>query len=747
MSVENTSELVAPPAPEPVPSAPSPVPGLIARGAIVAASIVVAALITSAVVLILIVIAGAIVGAGSSTPSTGAATAGSGALVQSVLQAGVALIGATWIALAGSAFFSGVTLNVGSSIGVGSGVGIFGVPLLITAVVVVVGLVAGRLVARRGPALSLGLRFAQAAIAGGIAAIAMELIAAIGSIPASISIVSLSVSALGLPLFLGAFLITALTAFAGGAIAVAAPGVSLPRALRVGYTRIPALWRQLIVVAATGAVVWVLYTIVGGIFDEATASGGIDVRLLIGAIPLWVPTIAIWAAALGQGGGLLATGTAGALGTSQSGTGVLTAFSQGSSLALVVGQIVVAIVSAIVLSIAVPIDRRPRFGVLALQLAGVWLVLPYVFGVLAASGVGSVIGANAGGTIVVAPWTFLLAGVWGLGIDALARWVMPAWRRGAAGPAVRIRLLSIVAVVMLVAVIGGIGITSAVLTSTYSAQATAQRYLDALANRDAKAATALETGDGGGSTRVMPSAGNALKGAKVVVTAATSTETVVTASFNVGGKALTRSLTLVPDGTGPFGVTKWAVSTPMVDSVTIATGTLSGPITVGAQRFTPRQGAVQVSMYPGVYPISATGGSQNLLTFPTVLSGDGAPASFGPSRMPKLTDTVGAAVRSDLDTCAKSTDAQPAGCPFGAYLYGTVKDISWKITTYPTVAVSTDGSSFSTTECGAATASYEYQYFSGDPFATDTAEDSCFDVSGTVAVSDGAVRLTYDSSY
>jgi hypothetical protein len=63
-------------------------------------------------------------------------------------------------------------------------------------------------------------------------------------------------------------------------------------------------------------------------------------------------------------------------------------------------------------------------------------------------------------------------------------------------------------------------------------------------------------------------------------------------------------------------------------------------------------------------------------------------------------DDIRAQVRAGLDKCAASSEARPAGCPFGLDIPGTAATVQWAIVTYPVVQAMPGSQLFTTAAVG-----------------------------------------------
>lgn len=156
---------------------------------------------------------------------------------------------------------------------------------------------------------------------------------------------------------------------------------------------------------------------------------------------------------------------------------------------------------------------------------------------------------------------------------------------------------------------------------------------------------------------------------------------------------------------------------------------------VGLPQFSEPQTIVAL---PGVYVLA---GQRNALSEtpqqPIVaIMGAENTVYVTPTVLPEAQARADAAIRKYLDGCAAQTVAAPRGCPF-SYYGGTVQQISWKITEYPTFQIELADSTtarVSTPYEGQGTARSTGRiagYYTGSTPFQDTDE---FSVSGTLTV-------------
>ncbi|WP_371029501.1 hypothetical protein [Pseudoclavibacter sp. JSM 162008] len=196
----------------------------------------------------------------------------------------------------------------------------------------------------------------------------------------------------------------------------------------------------------------------------------------------------------------------------------------------------------------------------------------------------------------------------------------------------------------------------------------------------------------------------------------------------------------------------WRVVTPLVfesvagtshamDFTIGAVAAAPGPVETLTWEGSQPVSWVPFSAYPAIYPVSGTES-----TFYSVAS---EPVRVGPveaEHVPDrnlvytptdaLTEAVDAAVTAMIDECVLSTDAAPDGCPFDTYVYGADTPLSWQVTSYPDVSVSTTSDRFEV-EDGLASFSY-----TGSSGRTSTGS-SPIRTTGTFTVVGGTVTIEF----
>ncbi|GAA1343125.1 hypothetical protein [Arthrobacter roseus] len=432
---------------------------------------------------------------------------------------GMAFMGAFGAEL-GTNFF-GAPLELGGMLWV--------LPLFLTGLAVAALWWLGRRTERKQPTTP-----AQAWILSGTTGLALALIAMLlglvftirsGDAEMAVSINSVSVS-----LFFGALAIGTLASRAGRA---AARGFVLAR-------KYPSVMSALKVFGLH----FLAYTVVAGVivFIAAIVKGG---ALAAFSAPLWLPTAATWVYGVGH------FTTLGASTSAASDSMNVFDLPWWATLLLVLFTLALAVLASVVWALVRNNDPA------ALRRGTSWVVLPTVFligGLTMSVASAAVFDVSGGifalsGTMALAPWTFLIMGLWGGAIEASSRFVAPvliplvparvwAWLThqvsqpttvpgthiaGAGGPAAaavasdgapssaptgdgagqvtepqpmsaqakkRLRMGAIIAGAVVVLSVGATVAYNVVSTNVFGPQAQVEKYLDSL--RDGDAATAVD---------------------------------------------------------------------------------------------------------------------------------------------------------------------------------------------------------------------------------------------------------------
>ena len=281
----------------------------------------------------------------------------------------------------------------------------------------------------------------------------------------------------------------------------------------------------------------------------------------------------------------------------------------------------------------------------------------------------------------------------------------------------------------IVGVLALLGIAYAVVNSTvFSADNTAKSYLSAIASGDYDKANGISD----------PQVANGKR-------------TLLTNAASKGGKSMTDTLTVAPNGSKFLIFKNWNITTPLVKEISVYASpaitnfTVNG-VKVGAKNATASDsGTYTFKVYPGSYTVEPVTSKYLTADSTTLTTSSESSASISAEPTDALADEINAKIKDKLDTCAKSTDAQPEGCPFS--MYGSDDDyrnIAWNITEYPTVTtddLSIDSGSFYVYG-GEAKVAYEYKNYDDSWEPTDSS--TSFSISGQFTLDGDKLDITLD---
>lgn len=311
----------------------------------------------------------------------------------------------------------------------------------------------------------------------------------------------------------------------------------------------------------------------------------------------------------------------------------------------------------------------------------------------------------------------------------------------------------------IVGVLALLGIAYAVVNSTvFSADNTAKSYLSAIASGDYDKANGISDPQVANGKRTLLT-NAASKGDKTTI----SNQRIISAtdnadgsrtmriSYTLGGKSMTDILTVAPNGSKFLIFKNWNITTPLVKEISVYASpaitnfTVNG-VKVGAKNATASDsGTYTFKVYPGSYTVEPVTSKYLTADSTTLTTSSESSASISAEPTDALADEINAKIKDKLDTCAKSTDAQPEGCPFS--MYGSDDDyrnIAWNITEYPTVTtddLSIDSGSFYVYG-GEAKVAYEYKNYDDSWEPTDSS--TSFSISGQFTLDGDKLDITLD---
>ena len=311
----------------------------------------------------------------------------------------------------------------------------------------------------------------------------------------------------------------------------------------------------------------------------------------------------------------------------------------------------------------------------------------------------------------------------------------------------------------IVGVLALLGIAYAVVNSTvFSADNTVKSYLSAIASGDYDKANGISDPQVANGKRTLLTSA-ASKGDKTTI----SNQRIISAtdnadgsrtmqiSYTLGGKSMTDTLTVAPNGSKFLIFKNWNITTPLVKEISVYTSpaitnfTVNG-VKVGAKNATASDsGTYTFKVYPGSYTVKPVTSKYLTADSTTLTTSSKSSASISAEPTDALADKINAKIKDKLDTCAKSTDAQPEGCPFS--MYGSDDDyrnIAWNITEYPTVTtddLSIDSGSFYVYG-GKVKVAYEYKNYDDSWEPTD--RSTSFSISGKFTLDGDKLDITLD---
>lgn len=311
----------------------------------------------------------------------------------------------------------------------------------------------------------------------------------------------------------------------------------------------------------------------------------------------------------------------------------------------------------------------------------------------------------------------------------------------------------------IVGVLALLGIAYAVVNSTvFSADNTAKSYLSAIASGDYDKANGISDPQVANGKRTLLT-NAASKGDKTTI----SNQRIISAtdnadgsrtmriSYTLGGKSMTDILTVAPNGSKFLIFKNWNITTPLVKEISVYASpaitnfTVNG-VKVGAKNATASDSGIYTfKVYPGSYTVEPVTSKYLTADSTTLTTSSESSASISAEPTDALADEINAKIKDKLDTCAKSTDAQPEGCPFS--MYGSDDDyrnIAWNITEYPTVTtddLSIDSGSFYVYG-GEAKVAYEYKNYDDSWEPTDSS--TSFSISGQFTLDGDKLDITLD---
>ena len=321
-------------------------------------------------------------------------------------------------------------------------------------------------------------------------------------------------------------------------------------------------------------------------------------------------------------------------------------------------------------------------------------------------------------------------------------------------------------------IIGGVAVGLVIVLSivfsvlnstTYSASATAKRYIAAIESGDFDGANGIAKPQVKHdqmalmSNKAAPKDGR-ISNAQVIKEKANGNAKTVTISYTIDGKETTRDLKMIKRGSKALVFTEWGVAEPMTTTITVAKPKSVTALAVNGVEVNEKNtksstdNTWSFTVYPGTYTVSA-GKSKYLTSKNAEIIANGEDSASSQSATltveatDALTDAIQQKVNAKLDECAKSTDFSPKGCPFSVYTYGDKKNFrnfTWSISDYPEVDVDTDYGTFET-EYGEEV-KYTYEEKNSDGWEPEDGETTMSSMSGTFNVDGDKVTIELNES-
>jgi hypothetical protein len=646
-------------------------------------------------------------------------------------------------------------------------------PLVLTLLIAFITAWAGYAIERRTPTTTRGGLLLLSLASGLALAIVWTALTALAHPGISVAHTTISLSGGNVRTFFGALILISSATLLGRWVARREPTAAFtrfPRELGARMAIAPRAIGDAWTALVTGGLIFGAVSLVGGIIYVGTQVGW---GSAFGGLLLWWGPAALFGSVIGQFGAIWALAGGGGGGPT---TGAVSTFvsvlDSGFFWLLVLAAVVTAVVAGLRISRRRAWSERRSFGSawqLPVIAAAAWLILPWLVGLIAASGSGKVAILGSGTLsvfVAVAPWFFLIGGIWGLAVEALARFAAPVLSTTyplaarVAGPRASTldspapltaggrRGLAIglgaAAIVIVVVAIGGIGIS--VLSSTvFGPSATAGSYLNQIASGDLSGAskTVRLTGSNGAALsadKVLP-AKDRISQVHVDRTTTSGNHATATVSYALGGKRHTAQIELESRGAKLLVFQDWHVVSPLTASIDVV---LDGAkqADVNGVPVALKNGTATVAVYPGRYTVTLPGSSKWFAAKPATvvaLAGSFGTAQLDAKPTAALTAEVTRQVKTLIDGCAAQATPAPTGCPFQTYTFGDVSGFTWTIKSYPDVKLSSDGTTFDLSG-GDIVADYTESDFG---FSETQSDDEDVFAYGDIKISGDTVTLAY----
>lgn len=274
------------------------------------------------------------------------------------------------------------------------------------------------------------------------------------------------------------------------------------------------------------------------------------------------------------------------------------------------------------------------------------------------------------------------------------------------------------------------GLVIVLNVTVFSAQATVERYLDAL--HDGRTGDAIEIvwPDGNEGALVALSNDPALRPTLASVTATDTVDGITTVTADVVLLGDTVSVEFVlKRGQSWSPLNSWEFAAAPTAVVTVE----ASPDGEGSLNGTHQSDSRRVLM-PSAVVVGSASPWFDVDNVPIPVSIRGVefivPAVFEPTS--RLVDEMDAVVREYLDACATKTRLAPPECPFGALTFERVAaGPTWSITSYPEISITPDGNRWLVTGKGIALLDVSLVDYATEK-TSDYEEDIPFTIRGTI---------------
>jgi hypothetical protein len=636
-------------------------------------------------------------------------------------------------------------------------------------------------------------RWITAALTGGVLMVGASILAAV--LRVSVPDQEIRLGAFGIALVLGAFLVGGIASVLGDLLGRRGSVHPHRIGLRVRPTgEIRAALASVTTLLGLPAVVLLVVGLVWIAVESA------DVLL---GVPALVLNVLVWAVAVVMGGGISA---AGGSSYGDSSAEVQTLFGSGvpgwAIALLLLLALVATLASGVVLAVRRPGAGWGRAWITPLVFAVVAGLLTLLSGVVVSGGISlGAVGGSAGGWIGIAPWWFLSLAVWAVGVEAVARYVVPflirllpaarqqALYRRAAAPAAagvpgaptidgsdpaqpgmpvaaplsptarRWVLIGGIGVAALVVLgVGGAIAVSQINQRVFGPEQVAQEYLDALEAGDASTAIeigsvdTLEVDEALLTDEIYAAATDRPTDGQVVDVERSGDSAVLTVEYQQRGATVTETLFARRTGSTAVLFDEWQLRGNSIGTITLSNSAAGDALTVNDVDVVLADGWTLAAL-PGTYTLAGAE-SRWLDSGETSVTvrGTGWADAETPAATPsaELETEVDRLVSDYLATCIASTETEPADCPNESWVYYDLAGVTWTLDTAPVVSLNLDYSweegeyVLDTVTPGSATLTGTYaeetwSHAIGEPYS-ETVEIEMY---GTIVVDGDDVRYEY----